>query len=161
MVTSSLIRLHFKSFYRYTKRWVLFHSPRSFPELLGQLYRAEEEILSVALFPVLSCGWFGVTWLSPVKDVMWPPDLAIKLTASQPVVTVDHSPVFLFGYKQRICKVEVPRACESLLGNLPVERADCTGLWHVQEIRACIQSLRFCIYLLKLTIVCPLPGVTV
>ena len=56
------------------------------------------------------------------------PDLAVKLTASQPVVTVDHSLAFPFGYKQRICKVEAARACESLLGNLPGERADCIGL---------------------------------
>ena len=80
-------------------------------------------------------------WRSPAKDVTWPPYLAIKLTASQPVVTVDQSPVFYFGYKQRICKVEVPRACESLLGNLPVQHANCTGLWHVQEIRAWVTKI--------------------
>lgn len=50
MVTSSLIRLHLKSPYRYTKRWAPFYSSLSFLKLLGQLYRVEEEVLSVVLF---------------------------------------------------------------------------------------------------------------
>ena len=32
------------------------YSSLSFPKLLGWLYRVEEEVLGVVLFPVLSCG---------------------------------------------------------------------------------------------------------
>lgn len=141
----SLIGLHPKSFYRYKKRqpasyvllsYLLCHSCSGSCTEMWQRFSVllcSRASLAVRLGP---CDW-GLASEMWGKGCMCLPDLAAKLSASQPVGTVDHPLVFPVLHKQGFTKQ--PRHV-SQLGNLPGECADCTGLCNMSKKQGLVFS---------------------